>query len=215
MTSKSNIANIRREYSLQSLLESDMAQTPFLQFQKWWDQALSSEITDVNAMTLATCNKDGKPDARIVLLKEFNEEGFTFFTNYNSRKGKELEENPYACIVFFWKELERQVRIQGSVKRISSGDSDEYFIQRPKGSRISAWSSPQSDVITSREILEENVSRYEQQFGDGNIPRPPYWGGYNLSPTVVEFWQGRSNRLHDRIQYTLIDSRWVIERLAP
>ena len=215
MTSKSNIANIRREYSLQSLLESDMAQTPFLQFQKWWDQALSSEITDVNAMTLATCNKDGKPDARIVLLKEFNEEGFTFFTNYNSRKGKELEENPYACIVFFWKELERQVRIQGSVKRISSGDSDEYFVQRPKGSRISAWSSPQSDVITSREILEENVSRYEQQFGDGNIPRPPYWGGYNLSPTVVEFWQGRSNRLHDRIQYTLIDSRWVIERLAP
>lgn len=211
----SNIANIRKDYSLESLSETDVAVTPILQFQKWWNEVLDSAILEVNAMTLATCNKIGRPDARIVLLKGFSEKGFIFFTNYQSRKGKELEENPYACLVFFWKELERQVRIEGTVTKTSRLDSNEYFLLRPKDSRISSWSSPQSKVIKSRDILEANVSKYEQQFADGNIPRPPHWGGYIISPSMVEFWQGRTNRLHDRIRYTAKGAGWKIERLAP
>ena len=215
MHSQSNIANIRSDYRLSSLSEDDISDTPGVQFQKWLNEAIESEISEVNAMTLATCNKEGRPDARIVLLKGLVEEGYMFFTNYDSRKGKELSENPFACLVFFWKELERQVRIEGSVSKVSGAESDEYFTKRPMASRISAWSSPQSEVIGDRKILETNVSKYEQEFRDGNVPRPPNWGGYILSPSVVEFWQGRRNRLHDRIRYTSAGTSWTIERLAP
>ena len=211
-----NIAAIRRDYQMQSLLEKDVDANPFNQFNAWWDDALKSDLDEVNAMTLATASATGIPSARIVLLKSVSEEGFVFFTNYNSNKGKELEENPNACLVFFWKELERQIRITGKVKKVSAAESDEYFLSRPEGSRIGAWASPQSQVIASREIIEENTAKYEAEFAAGNIIRPPHWGGYIVMPEAFEFWQGRPNRLHDRIQYTIIkEGNWKIERLAP
>ncbi|MEO6541773.1 MAG: pyridoxamine 5'-phosphate oxidase, partial [Ferruginibacter sp.] len=197
-----NIADIRKDYQMQSLLETDVSGDPFEQFSKWWADAEKSELDEINAMTLATASKTGIPAARIVLLKSVTETGFVFFTNYNSAKGRELEENPHACLVFFWKELERQIRISGKVEKISTAESDAYFNSRPEGSRIGAWASPQSRIIASREIIENNIAEYMQQFADGNIARPPHWGGYIVVPTVIEFWQGRTNRLHDRIQYT-------------
>ena len=212
----SDIAKIRKEYSLQTLLEINMAQSPYKQFANWWDDAIKSEIEEVNAMTLATVNHEGNPTARIVLLKDFDENGFVFFTNYNSHKGEALSKHPYASLVFFWKELERQVRIEGSVSRINETASDAYFNSRPAESRIGAWASPQSQVIANRDILEENIKKYQLQYAGNDIPRPPHWGGYLLRPTLVEFWQGRPNRLHDRILYTLqIGNEWKIERLAP
>lgn len=211
-----SIADIRKEYKLETLNEKDVASTPLLQFSNWWDEAIKSDIYEVNAMTLATVKKDGTPAARIVLLKGFDERGFVFYTNYNSNKGKELDESKKCCLVFFWKELERQVRITGSVERVSEKESDEYFNSRPEGSKIGAWSSPQSLPIYNREIIEENVARFEQQFNNQSIPRPPHWGGYIVKPTEIEFWQGRPSRLHDRILYTLQeDNNWKIERLAP
>ena len=210
-----HIANLRKDYRLRSLTENDIESNPISQFSKWWDEAIEAEVDEANAMTLATVTKEGKPNARIVLLKGFNEEGFVFYTNYRSRKAVELDLNPFACIVFFWRELERQVRIEGMVKMVSPEASDEYFLQRPVASRIGAWSSPQSEVIQNRDILLNNVRKYEEQFQDGNIPRPPHWGGYLIIPDIVEFWQGRSNRLHDRIRYSAISDKWDIERLAP
>jgi pyridoxamine 5'-phosphate oxidase len=210
-----NIADIRRDYQLQSLLETDIAADPFTQFNRWWGDAVTSELDEVNAMTLATASLTGMPSARIILLKSVTENGFIFFTNYNSHKGKELEENPKAYLVFFWKELERQVRITGTVEKVSAAESDAYFISRPSGSRIGAWASPQSSVIKSRETIEQNISKYEEQFADGEITRPPHWGGYIVIPTVIEFWQGRPNRLHDRLQYSKLPDEWKIERLAP
>ena len=211
-----NIADIRKDYQLQTLLETDIAADPFIQFGRWWDDALKSELDEVNAMTLATASLTGLPDARIVLLKTFTDAGFVFFTNYSSQKGKELAENPRACLVFFWKELERQVRITGSVSKVSEGESDEYFNSRPVGSRIGAWASPQSSVIESREVIEKNIEKVEEQFFGAEITRPPHWGGYMVIPTVIEFWQGRTNRLHDRLQYSKMqDGSWKIERLAP
>jgi pyridoxamine 5'-phosphate oxidase len=211
-----SIADIRRDYQLQTLLETEVANDPFVQFNKWWDDAINSELDEVNAMTLATASAAGIPSARIVLLKSVSEQGFVFFTNYNSNKGKELEENPHACLVFFWKELERQIRISGRVEKVSSGDSDEYFRSRPPGSKIGAWASPQSKIIVSRKIIEENILKYEKQFDGADIDRPTHWGGYIVLPTVIEFWQGRPNRLHDRIQYSkLANGNWSIERLAP
>jgi pyridoxamine 5'-phosphate oxidase len=210
-----SIADIRRDYSLHSLNESDVASSPIQQFTKWFDEALASEILEVNAMTLATSSKDGKPSARIVLLKGFDERGFVFFTNYESKKGKALNENPHTALVFFWKEIERQVRVEGVIEKISAAESDEYFFSRPEGSRISAWASPQSKIIESRNILEENVQRFLNEFKN-SIPRPPHWGGYRVMPELIEFWQGRSNRLHDRIQYTKTGSgSWKVDRLAP
>ncbi len=210
------IADIRREYQMQTLLEKDVDQDPFLQFNKWWDDAIKSELDEINAMTLATATVNGMPSARIFLLKSVSEEGFIFFTNYNSQKGKELFENPNACLVFFWKELERQIRITGKVKKVSAAESDEYFASRPEGSRIGAWASPQSSIIASREIIEGNIVMYQKQYADEEITRPQHWGGYIVIPSVIEFWQGRPDRLHDRIQYTLNEQgAWKIERLAP
>ena len=210
-----SIADIRRDYKLQSLLESDVATNPIQQFTKWWQEAINSNIDEVNAMTLATSTIDGKPSARTVLLKDYDEQGFVFFTNYNSHKGKELNENPNAALVFFWKELERQIRIEGTVQKIETTKSDNYFNSRPISSRIGAWSSPQSEVIESREILETNEQNFIEKFGEV-IPRPAHWGGYIIQPNVIEFWQGRSSRLHDRLQYTLMENGvWKMERLAP
>lgn len=210
-----NISGIRKDYQLQSLLEADIAADPFTQFNHWWDDAVKSELDEVNAMALATASLTGIPAARIVLLKSFSDTGFVFFTNYNSHKGSELAENPFAALVFFWKELERQVRIEGSIEKVSSQESDDYFYSRPAGSRIGAWASPQSTVIENRNLLEENVKIFSEKFGE-EIPRPTHWGGYRVIPNVIEFWQGRSSRMHDRICYRKeLDGNWVIERLAP
>jgi len=211
-----NIADIRKDYKLQTLAENEVAADAITQFDQWWDDAIKSELEEVNAMTLATASANGIPDARIVLLKGYDKNGFIFFTNYQSNKGKELEQNPNACLVFFWAALERQVRITGTVEKIDASDSDAYFISRPIGSRIGAWASPQSEVIIKREVIENNLKDYEQQFRDNNIPRPPHWGGYIVKPVQIEFWQGRPSRLHDRIRYSLqVNGKWLIERLAP
>ncbi len=211
---KREIADIRKDYKLQQLEEKDVAKDAIEQFTRWWQDAVNSEITEVNAMTLATVNTDGQPDARIVLLKDYNENGFVFFTNYNSQKGNEIAGNPKAALVFFWKELERQIRIEGIIEKTSAAESDEYFNSRPAGSRIGAWASPQSSVIPGREILESYVTKYTTEFS-GDIPRPKHWGGYRIVPTKIEFWQGRSSRLHDRILYTRTTDNWNISRLAP
>ena len=210
------IAAIRKEYKLKTLNETGAETNAITQFDKWWQEALNSNIDEVNAMTVATATTDGKPSARIVLLKGFDENGFVFFTNYNSHKGKELAINPNACIVFYWKELERQVRIEGTIEKTSSHESDTYFLLRPAGSQIGAWSSPQSSVIADRGIIEENEKMYTGQFENEPMKRPQHWGGYRLKPQLIEFWQGRPSRLHDRLQYTLqANNSWKIERLAP
>src|SRR5688572_6626702 len=203
-----SIADIRRDYSHKNLSENDVETNAIEQFEKWWDEAVNSKIDEVNAMTLATASLDALPSARIVLLKEFNEKGFVFFTNYNSYKGMQLAENPKACLVFFWKELERQVRVTGLVEKITAQESDEYFYSRPEGSQVGAAISPQSTVIESREWLEEQLLQFK-----GPAKRPIHWGGYLVKPVVIEFWQGRPSRLHDRIQYSLADSgEWRIDR---
>jgi pyridoxamine 5'-phosphate oxidase len=211
-----SIAGIRKEYKLQTLLEIEILPDPFQQFNKWWNEALRSRIEEPNAMTLATSSSDGIPSARIILLKGVDKKGFVFFTNYESYKGIQLLENPRACLVFFWKELERQVRITGIVEKTSAQSSDEYFNSRPEGSRIGAIASPQSRVIADRKWLEENEENIRSQFEGKEIKRPMHWGGYRVKPVAIEFWQGRPNRLHDRIQYSLQeDASWKIERLAP
>ncbi|GAC1419802.1 MAG: pyridoxamine 5'-phosphate oxidase [Flavisolibacter sp.] len=210
------IADLRKEYASAQLLESDVAADPIEQFEKWWHQAISAQIIEANAMTLATASADGLPSARIVLLKGFDKQGFVFFTNYQSYKALQLEANPKACLVFFWKELERQIRIVGLVKKIPSSQSDQYYQSRPKESRIGAWASPQSQVIESRSWLNQQFRILEEDFGTREIQRPPHWGGYIVQPVIIEFWQGRLGRMHDRIQYTLQDNAlWKIERLAP
>ena len=206
------IADIRRDYKLKSLSEEDVQSDAIAQFEVWWKEAIASDISEVNAMTLATASTDGLPSARIVLLKGFNEKGFYFYTNYKSFKARQLEENPRACLVFFWKELERQVRITGLITKSSAAESDDYFNTRPEGSRIGAIASPQSEVIPNRAWLEDRVNNAMKN----EIKRPEHWGGYIVRPVTIEFWQGRSNRLHDRLQYTLEeDGMWKIERLAP
>jgi len=211
-----SIADLRRDYASRSLMESDVASNPVSQFEKWWNEALESAIIEPNAMTLATASSDGMPSARIVLLKGFSQQGFVFYTNYKSFKGIQLDENPKACLVFLWKELERQVRITGLVKKTEVKESDHYFASRPEGSKIGAWASPQSQVISGREWLEKQFTEYSNKFKGHAPQRPPHWGGYLVQPVIIEFWQGRQSRLHDRIQYSLDDAgNWKIERLAP
>jgi pyridoxamine 5'-phosphate oxidase len=211
-----SIADLRKDYSSQTLRETDIELNPVDQFQKWWAEAVNSQIDEVNAMTLATASSDGMPSARIMLLKGFDKRGFVFFTNYKSYKAMHLEENPKACLVFFWKELERQVRITGLVKRVSEKDSDEYFLSRPAGSQVGAWASSQSQVIQSREWLENRYLQLTEEFKQKELKRPPHWGGYVVTPVIIEFWQGRPSRLHDRIQYSLEENgSWKIERLSP
>lgn len=211
-----SIADLRKNYSQKTLTESDVVPDPILQFEVWWKEAVASTIDEPNAMTLATASADGLPAARIVLLKGFDQDGFGFYTNYNSYKGQQLAENPKACLLFFWKELERQVRITGLVSVANNKQSDEYFNSRPEGSRIGAIVSPQSQVIESREWLDQQYGKMKQQLEGSTIQRPSYWGGYIVKPVIIEFWQGRPSRLHDRIQYSLQeDGNWKIERLAP
>ncbi|MGN6416425.1 MAG: pyridoxamine 5'-phosphate oxidase [Pseudobacter sp.] len=212
----STIADIRTDYRQRSLSENDVQPDPLQQFGIWWDEAVSSKIEEVNAMTLATASVDGLPAARIVLMKGYDQRGFMFFTNYESFKGQQLAENPRACLVFFWKELERQVRITGLVEKLSEKESDEYFDSRPEGSRLGAWVSPQSQVIENRQWLDIEEAKKKDEFSGKEIARPAHWGGYLVKPVIVEFWQGRPSRLHDRIQYTLGEKgEWLIERLAP
>jgi pyridoxamine 5'-phosphate oxidase len=210
-----SISAIRRDYILQSLSETDTASDPLMQFHAWWEEAIKAQIDEVNAMTLATADASGKPSARIVLLKGLDDSGFSFFTNYGSIKGKQLAENPRASLVFFWKELERQVRIEGLVEKLPALQSDQYFLSRPQASRIGAWSSPQSSVIPSRDVLDANMKAITEKFSEGEITRPEFWGGYIVKPNMIEFWQGRSSRLHDRIQYVKDNDTWIKRRLAP
>ena len=198
-----------------TLNESDVDPNPLKQFEAWYGEALASGVPEADAMTLATATTDGAPDARIVLLKSFDDRGFVFFTNYQSRKAEELAANGRACLLFYWLPLKRQVRIEGTVDKVSAAESDDYFHTRPWGSKLGACASDQSRVLTSRENLEKRFAEFEAEFAD-NVPRPPHWGGYRLIPTAIEFWQGRDNRLHDRIRYRLQqDKSWLIERLAP
>lgn len=210
------LASIRKEYSLQSLEINQVAKDPFLQFSQWLKEAVDAEVLEVNAMCLSTVSKDGFPNSRVVLLKELDE-GFVFFTNYESSKGKELESNPKASLTFFWAEIERQVRIVGTVSKVSAEESDAYFLSRPYGSQLGAWASPQSQEIVSRDVIETNQKDLERKFTELAIIRPPHWGGYRLVPHRVEFWQGRPSRLHDRICYEKVlgSSSWKVVRLAP
>ncbi len=211
-----NVADLRKDYQFQGLSETDADRNPFKQFQVWFDQALAAQLPEPNAMTVATVTKSGKPRARVVLLKNFDERGFVFYTNYHSHKGQELADNPQAAIAFWWAELERQVRIEGRVLKVSDRESDEYFHSRPFNSRLGAWASEQSQVIESREVLEQRLQDLKTKYENQDIPRPPDWGGFRVIPTAIEFWQGRPSRLHDRLLYSLLDDgSWQIERLSP
>jgi pyridoxamine 5'-phosphate oxidase len=212
---ETKIADLRQEYARERLDEQNVALDPMRQFSRWFQEAMNSSCAEPNAMTLATAGRDGRPSARIVLLKGCDARGFVFFTNYRSRKGGELAQNPRAALLFHWIELERQVRIEGEVGMIARAESDEYYASRPIGSRLGAWASPQSEVIARREELETRLTEVTAQFGD-DPPRPEHWGGYCLAPDMLEFWQGRPNRLHDRVRYVRGSvNAWKIERLAP
>ncbi len=211
-----DIQNLRQDYRASTLLEQDVAANPVKQFEKWFDEALKAEIWEPNAMTLATATVNGMPSARIVLLKGFSEQGFAFYTNYLSRKGKELAKNPRAALIFNWGQLERQVRIEGTVEKLSKEQSEQYFHSRPIGSQLGALVSPQSQEIAGREELESKWQQLEAEYQDKEIPKPAFWGGYIVKPQLVEFWQGRSSRLHDRILYKNAGkNNWKIVRLAP
>jgi pyridoxamine 5'-phosphate oxidase len=211
-----SLEDLRSEYSRSALSEDCVDADPIRQFEAWLAQALAAEVPEPHAMALATATPDGRPSARLVLLRGLDERGFTFFTNYDSRKGRELEANPFAALVFYWTELERQVRVEGRVSRTSADESDAYFRGRPTGSKLGAWASKQSVVLPSRAVLEMEMAKFLRRYPGDDVPRPPNWGGYRLTPEVLEFWQGRPNRLHDRIRYRRSDgAAWVIERLSP
>ena len=210
-----SIADLRLNYSLQQLNEAEVDADPIVQFQTWFDAAVAAELPEPNAMTLATATKTGMPSARIVLLKGVDSRGFVFYTNYESRKGTELLENPQAAIVFLWKALERQVRIEGRVEKVSDAETEAYFHSRPVASQLGAWSSEQSSVVVDRTVLEQRFQDLQAQYTGQEIPRPPHWGGFRVIPQEIEFWQGRPSRLHDRLRYRLISGKWQLDRLAP
>lgn len=212
----SNIADLRRDYTQFGMSETDVDRDPLRQFQNWFDTSVAANILEPNAMTLATVTPDGKPDARIVLLKGLDARGFVFYTNFLSRKGKELAVNPQATLVFLWAELERQVRVEGVVERVSNEEADAYFHSRPLGSQLGAWASTQSEIIPDRAYLEERHQELAKEYADREIPRPSHWGGYRVIPDGIEFWQGRTSRLHDRLRYDREgDDNWIVRRLAP
>lgn len=211
-----DLTELRNEYAAHGLRRSDLHSDPLQQFSAWFAAALAADIREVNAMSLATSTPDGKPSVRVVLLKGFDERGFTFFTNYESEKALELEANPFAALVFYWIQLERQVRISGAVEKTSREDSAAYFHSRPIGSQLGAWVSKQSEVIDARRVLDARLLQMTERFENSEIPLPPYWGGYRVKPDRFEFWQGRPNRLHDRFRYSRqADGTWLIDRLAP
>ncbi len=209
------LADLRKEYSLAGLVEKDLARDPFRQFEKWFQEAEAAKLTEPNAMTLATVGKDGRPSARTVLLKGLDGRGFTFFSNYESRKGRELELNPQVALVFPWIALERQVLVEGTVTKISREESDAYFHSRPRASQLGAWVSQQSAIISGRSVLEESMKALEKKYAGAEVPLPPHWGGWRVAPETVEFWQGRRSRLHDRLRYRRNQDGWTVERLAP
>ncbi|HSC54897.1 MAG TPA: pyridoxamine 5'-phosphate oxidase [Phnomibacter sp.] len=210
------IARIRKDYTLLSLDESSVSASPIDQFSQWWNEVVAANIDEKNAMTLATCGADGVPDARIVLLKGYDASGFVFFTNYDSAKSQQLLQNDKCTLLFFWKEMERQVRITGVAEKISDAESIAYFNSRPDGSKLGAWASPQSVAVAGKAWLKETFNFYMERFKHGQIPKPPHWGGWRIKPTRIEFWQGRPSRMHDRILYTQeADATWKVERLAP
>lgn len=211
-----NLGSKRERYLMGELNEKDLAQDPIIQFERWYQDAEKAQIEEPNGMTLATVSSNGQPSARIVLLKGFGQKGFAFYTNYNSRKGQELNENPQAALVFWYKELQRQIRITGTVEKLSYDASLSYFHSRPKGSQLSALASPQSEIITKENMIQRRTNIEEKYKDENSIPLPDHWGGYLLKPTDIEFWQGRDNRLHDRMKYTLSDNgKWGVVRLAP
>ena len=210
-----SLADLRKDYSLAGLSEKDLARDPFRQFEKWFQEAEAAKITEPNAMTLSTATRDGRPSARTVLLKNIDGRGFVFFSNYESRKGRELHENPLATIVFPWLALERQVIAEGMVAKIPREVSEAYFHSRPRASQLAAWVSQQSSIISGRTVLEDSMKMLEEKYAGREVPLPPHWGGWRLSPETVEFWQGRRSRLHDRLRYRREKDGWLIERLAP
>ncbi|HEX6710528.1 MAG TPA: pyridoxamine 5'-phosphate oxidase [Rubrobacter sp.] len=208
-------SRLRKEYTRAGLVEADLDPDPVVQFHKWFEKVIEADLHEPNAMTLATASGEGKPSARVVLLKGYDERGFVFYTNYEGRKARELEANPTCALLFYWGELERQVRVEGRARRISGEESDAYFLSRPRGSRIGAWASEQSRPVEDRSVLEERVRKLEAEYDGREIPRPPFWGGYRVEPEVIEFWQGRENRMHDRLVYRRSGGGWKIERLQP
>jgi pyridoxamine 5'-phosphate oxidase len=210
-----SLADLRKDYTLAGLSEKDLARDPFRQFEKWFQEAEAAKIAEPNAMTLCTASREGRPSGRTLLLKFFDGRGFVFFSNYESRKGRDLHENPYAALLFPWIVLERQVMIEGPVTKVPREESEAYFHSRPRSSQLSAWVSQQSSIISGRSVLEDSMKMLEEKYAGREVPLPPHWGGWRLAPETVEFWQGRRNRLHDRLRYRRDKDGWIIERLSP